>query len=276
LAIAAAVWFVPSLEIGQNLVANCQVNGTGQGSCQFTNTGWTPGTQCVEVALRNVQQGSTVGSGPVCSGRVWPNDTTEKNIMIVIGHNCDAPALGIPDLSNVCTMDVRNADSSNTGAEPLSSEAVAPQIADAAGGDPKGGTGNAESAAPSSVSTPAAVTPASAVTSLALAQSSSIAAPETASSAVDQTVQSPTTDASGPSFDCSKVTDATARTICSNDELSQLDRQMAALYFARAQSPDDTTARDEQRTWLHDRDQCGADVICLRKVYAARIQQLQQ
>jgi len=39
---------------------------------------------------------------------------------------------------------------------------------------------------------------------------------------------------------------------------------------------DDTTVRDEQRAWLHDRNQCGADVPCLRQEYAARIEQLQQ
>jgi len=92
----------------------------------------------------------------------------------------------------------------------------------------------------------------------------------------DPAPQEGQSNASGPSFDCSAVTDATALTICSNDELSQLDRQMAALYVARAQSTDDMTVRDEQRTWLHDRNQCGADVICLRKEYAVRIQQLQQ
>lgn len=80
----------------------------------------------------------------------------------------------------------------------------------------------------------------------------------------------------GPSFDCSKVTDATDLTICSNAGLSQLDQQMAALYVARAQTADDPAVRDGQREWLHDRNQCGADVICLRQEYTARIQQLQQ
>ncbi|HLI17453.1 MAG TPA: lysozyme inhibitor LprI family protein [Rhodanobacteraceae bacterium] len=80
----------------------------------------------------------------------------------------------------------------------------------------------------------------------------------------------------GPSFDCSKVTDATDLTICSNAELSELDRQMAALYHVRMQSVDDPTVRDAQRAWLLDRNQCGADVICLQKQYAARIQQLQE
>lgn len=275
LAIATAVWFVPSLEIGQNLVGSCHVNGTGQGTCQFTNTGWTPGSQCVDVALRNNRQGSTVRSGPVCSGRVWPNDTTEKNVTIAIGNTCDN-ALGMPDLSDVCTMDINNVDSSDAGVGPLSTEGAAQPSTDAAGGDAKDSIGGAEAVAPSASSASAAATPIPAVTSLSPVQSSSITAPATATSAVDPTVQSPTADASGPSFDCSGVTDATALTICSNTELSQLDRQMAALYFARAQSAADPSVRDEQREWLLDRGQCGADVICLRKEYAARIQQLQQ
>ena len=276
LAIAAAVWFVPSLEIGQNLVGSCHVNGAGQGSCQFTNTGWTPGSQCVDVTLRNNQQGGTVSSGPVCSGRVWPNDTTEKNVMIVIGHTCDDPDVGIPDLSKVCTMDVRNVDSSDAGAEPLSTEGASLPSTDAAEGDPKGSAGSTEAVEPSADSASTAATSAPAVTSLSLAQPSSIAAPATATSAVDTAFQSPTADASGPSFDCSKAADATDLTICSNAGLSQLDQQMAALYVARAQTAGDTAARDGQREWLHARNQCGADVICLRQEYAVRIQQLQQ
>jgi len=274
LAIAAAVWFVPSMEIGQNLEARCQVNGMGNGSCQFTNTGWTPGAQCVDVSLRN-KQGGAAHSGAVCSGRVWPNDTVQKNVMIAIGNTCDN-ALGVPDLSDICTMDVNNADSDDAGAGPLSTEGAAQPSTDAAGGGAKANIGGAEAVAPSASSASVAATPIPAATSLAPAQASNITEPTTATSAVDPAVQPPITDASGPSFDCSKVTDAAALTICSNDELSQLDRQMAALYFARAQSTDDTTARDEQRMWLHDRNQCGADAICLQKEYAARIQQLQQ
>lgn len=270
LAIAAAVWFVPALEIGQNLATNCQVNGTGQGSCQFTNTGWTPGSQCVDVALRN-QQGGTVSSGPVCSGRVWPNDTTEKNITIAIGNTCNN-ALGAPDFSDVCKMDINNVDSGDAGAEPLGTEGAAPPSADAS--EPAS-TGQAD-AAPSAASAAAPVASAPDEASSSPTPSSSVAMSPSATSTEAPAPPASVANASGPSFDCSKVTDATDLTICSNTELSQLDQQMAALYFARAQSGADPTARDEQLTWLHDRNQCGADVICLRKEYAARIQQLQQ
>lgn len=280
LAIAAAVWFVPPLEIGQNITGSCQVNGTGQGKCQFTNTGWTPGTQCVDVTLRNNQQGSTVNSGPVCSGRVWPNDTTEKNVMIVIGHTCDDPDVGMPNLGKVCTMDVRNVDSSGVGTEPPSSGLASPPTADTAGDNPVGSSGSTEAVA---LSADSAVAPSAAVTtSLSSPQSSSVAVAATAEDSapgpdgsVLPTSQSAEANTAGPSFDCTQVTDAVDLTICSNTELSQLDQQMAALYFARAQSGTDPTARDEQRTWLHDRNQCGPDVTCLRKEYAARIQQLQ-
>lgn len=98
----------------------------------------------------------------------------------------------------------------------------------------------------------------------------------TGATAADPVSQGEQSNTSGPSFDCSKVSDSTDLTICSNDELGQFDRQMAALYFARVQSADDPAARDEQRTWLQERNQCGADVTCLRKEYSARIEQLQQ
>ena len=80
----------------------------------------------------------------------------------------------------------------------------------------------------------------------------------------------------GPSFDCSKATSATAAAICGNADLSELDRQMAIDYYSHTNYATDETVRDAQRAWLHDRNQCGGDVICLQKEYAARIQQLQQ
>lgn len=268
LAIAAAVWFVPALEIGQNLATSCQVNGAGQGSCQFTNTGWTPGSQCVDVQLRN-QQGGTVRSGPVCSGRVWPNDTSEKNVMIAIGNTCDN-ALGVPDLSDVCTMDVTNVDSTAASDAPSTTDAT-PQDADTSASAPVS-TGAADAAA----SAPAPMQAAPFEASSTPAPSSSIAMSPAATSTEAPAPQLPVANASGPSFDCSKATQPAVLTICSNSELSQLDRQMAALYQAHMQAGLDQAVRDAQRQWLLARDQCGGDVICLRQQYAARIQQLQQ
>lgn len=299
LVIAASVWFVPPLEIGQNLQASCQVNGTGAGQCQFTNTGWTPGAQCVDVSLRN-PQGSAVRSGPVCSGRVWPNDTVEKNVMIVIGDTCDGP-LGIPDLSKVCTMDVSNVDSSDADPGP-SDQSNAPQPDVAAAAGTASVSGNGAQAAPTGAasavtaaapvptammtpSAPASAPPsASSAAQLALAtpsapspaSQSSVATPPVSGASVSPVLQALLAKTAGPSFDCAKATSATALTICSNSGLSELDRQMAILYYSRTDYAADQSVRDTQRAWIRGRDSCQSDVVCLRQAYSLRIQQLQQ
>lgn len=300
LAILAAVWFVPPLEIGQNIEASCQVNGGGEGQCQFTNTGWTPGAQCIDVSLRN-PQGGTVRSGPVCSGRVWPSDTAEKNVMLVIGHTCDGP-LGFPDLSKVCTMDIRNVDSSDadTGAP---SAPNAPQRGAAIAGAASVGGGDQAVAPPDATSTsPAAATASTAATlvsdpgsspvssssaapTAATAPSepsssptppSSIAMPPAVGASVSPVLQAVMAKTAGPSFDCTQATSATALAICGNADLSELDRQMAILYYSRTDYAADQAVRDTQRAWIRGRDTCQADVACLRAAYSARIQQLQQ
>lgn len=301
LAILTAVWFVPPLEIGQNLQASCQVNGGGEGQCQFTNTGWTPGAQCIDVSLRN-PQGGTVRSEPVCSGRVWPNDTAQKNLMMVIGHTCDGP-LGFPDLSKVCTMDIRNVDSGDADAGPPgSSNAPQPGGAAIAGAASVGG-GDQAVAAPDAASTsPAAATASTTATivpdpgSLPVSSSSapqtaaatpseqssspappsSIAALPAGGASVSPVLQAVIAKTAGPSFDCTKATSATALAICGNADLSELDRQMAILYYSRTDYAADQSVRDTQRAWIRGRDTCQADVACLRAEYSARIQQLQQ
>jgi len=102
--VAIAVCFVPALQIGQNVEAQCKINGLGSGSCQFTNTGWTPGSQCIAVRLVN-KKGGSVSSGPLCSGRVWPNDTVQKDVSMVIGDTCSATDAV---WSDVCEMDIKN------------------------------------------------------------------------------------------------------------------------------------------------------------------------
>ncbi len=80
----------------------------------------------------------------------------------------------------------------------------------------------------------------------------------------------------GPSFDCSKVTNPTAVAICGNVDLSQLDRQMATLYYATNYATDANT-RAQQRRWIKQRNAtCGAGVDCLRTQLSERIKQLQQ
>lgn len=110
--IFAAIWFIPSFEIGQNIETSCNVNGLGNGSCQFTNTGWTPGSQCIDVRLTNKTE-DTVSSGPLCSGLIWPSDTIEKNLSIVIGNNCNDHDSLLPDLNKACKMDIHDVDSTD-------------------------------------------------------------------------------------------------------------------------------------------------------------------
>lgn len=107
-------------------------------------------------------------------------------------------------------------------------------------------------------------------------QALSVATTPAADASVSPVLQAVIAKTAGPSFDCTKATSATALTICSNTDLSGLDRQMAILYYSRTNYATDQAVRDGQRAWLQERDQCGADLICLRKEYAARIQQLQQ
>ncbi|WP_243049348.1 zinc-ribbon domain-containing protein [Dyella sp. RRB7] len=107
------VCFVPALQIGQHVEARCQVNGLGHGQCQFTNTGWTPGSQCVVVKLVN-QTGGSANSGPLCSGRVWPNDTAQRDVSIAVGKTCEAPG---SSWSDVCSMDIVNVGESDGSAQ---------------------------------------------------------------------------------------------------------------------------------------------------------------
>jgi hypothetical protein len=124
---ALAVCFVPALQIGQHVEARCQVNGLGSGTCQFTNTGWTPGSQCVAVRLVN-KQGGAVSSGPLCSGRIWPNDTAQRDVAMVIGDNCSAPGVMWND---ACTMDIRNLTAGDDG-ESSGRDSPTPRIPPAA------------------------------------------------------------------------------------------------------------------------------------------------
>lgn len=69
-----------------------------------------------------------------------------------------------------------------------------------------------------------------------------------------------------PSFDCSKATTAVEKTICSNAQLSSLDRELSVLYkeFGSEQ-------RDAQRAWIKQRNLCQADTACLVSSYRDRI-----
>ncbi|MFO1083779.1 MAG: DUF3298 domain-containing protein [Reyranellaceae bacterium] len=82
----------------------------------------------------------------------------------------------------------------------------------------------------------------------------------------------------GPSFDCSKASNAIERTICREPELATADRDLAAIYGALAARLG-TVAKEhlakDQVSWIVARNRdCAADpddiAVCLRNRYAAR------
>ena len=76
--------------------------------------------------------------------------------------------------------------------------------------------------------------------------------------------------ASGPSFDCARVTSQVNRTICASPVLSALDRQLADHYrVLLAQSGAEAAAlQGEEVKWLHEvRDPC-PDAACIEQAYA--------
>ncbi len=108
--LAAAAWVYFFSEIGQKTEVECQINALGEGHCQFTNLGWTPGASCVNVGIKN-GKGKIAPGSLVCSGRVWPNDTTRKDVSISIpsGHcssDCDI------DISFATSTENTNSDDS--------------------------------------------------------------------------------------------------------------------------------------------------------------------
>jgi uncharacterized protein len=81
----------------------------------------------------------------------------------------------------------------------------------------------------------------------------------------------------GPSFDCKTDRGKAEQAICGNDELRQMDLAMANLYFTIQA---DNTRRKyrklkkDQVEWLKERNDCGANVRCLRRAYRERIGEL--
>lgn len=82
--------------------------------------------------------------------------------------------------------------------------------------------------------------------------------------------------AQAASFDCTKAKAADEVAVCGNAELSELDTEMAALWFAFGRFPvggmgESQIRREEAQAFLHDRGACGGDVACLSRAYRARI-----
>ncbi len=88
-----------------------------------------------------------------------------------------------------------------------------------------------------------------------------------------------TLPASAASFDCARAIGADEITVCAQPGLSELDTELAGLWFAYSAFPflmgRSGVRRDEAEQFLRDRAACGADTDCLRQAYLARIEALQ-
>jgi hypothetical protein len=78
------------------------------------------------------------------------------------------------------------------------------------------------------------------------------------------------TIAAAASFDCDKAATVTEVAICADPELSALDELMGALWVTL--EPSDRVIA-EQREWLEQRDDCGANKGCTVSLYRSRIQE---
>ncbi|HUE18127.1 MAG TPA: lysozyme inhibitor LprI family protein [Stellaceae bacterium] len=83
--------------------------------------------------------------------------------------------------------------------------------------------------------------------------------------------------AASPSFACSGSLSPTEAVICANDNLAALDRSLAAIYDNKLGSLP-TSQREElastEKTWLAERNSCGANTSCINNAYLVRIGQL--
>jgi uncharacterized protein YecT (DUF1311 family) len=79
-----------------------------------------------------------------------------------------------------------------------------------------------------------------------------------------------------PSFDCTKATTATQKTICGDFDLAGLDRSVAKAYQDALQSQGDDGAglRKSQTDWLKERDACASNADCIYNLEWARVEEL--
>lgn len=74
---------------------------------------------------------------------------------------------------------------------------------------------------------------------------------------------------SAASFDCAvEHLKPAEKVVCFNRELSKLDDEMMKIYKKVRQTP---ALRNEQKSWLRFRNNCGFDVLCLKRAYIGRI-----
>jgi uncharacterized protein len=86
-----------------------------------------------------------------------------------------------------------------------------------------------------------------------------------------------TSEAGTPSFLCSKAASWVEKTVCSSDQLSQLDMELASVHARLLRDPDETRRQElirEQSQWWASRAKCQSNASsesCLEKIYQQRI-----
>jgi uncharacterized protein len=89
-----------------------------------------------------------------------------------------------------------------------------------------------------------------------------------------------TAEAASPSFDCARAATWSEKTICGDEGLAMLDREMASAFDTRQGQVGDIGRQQllaTQRAWLKSRDACrseGDPVGCLTNRYRSRIREL--
>ena len=83
------------------------------------------------------------------------------------------------------------------------------------------------------------------------------------------------------SFDCAKAATTDEIAICATPDISELDSEMGALWFAYRQMPLGTMGvlnarREDAQDFLQTRKACGNDAACLRSAYRTRIASLKE
>lgn len=77
-----------------------------------------------------------------------------------------------------------------------------------------------------------------------------------------------------PSFDCGQARNAAEKTICSSDELSDLDQKMSEYFSEIRKNLPRSQYLQEARGFLERRDKCGVNVECIASMYKKRIRDI--
>jgi uncharacterized protein len=82
------------------------------------------------------------------------------------------------------------------------------------------------------------------------------------------------TIAHAASFDCEKSNNQVEKLICTDDELSKLDEQMAGFYETALLDKNWAgTVRQTQKQWLTERNSC-SDAACVKNAYVSRMRNI--